>query len=705
MTEKSAFKTLLLSIALIGFFGILRLVNAADMGTGAIISNASPVFTVTPSDGGSYNEAGEGNTPGNPTNAGSNITFTAIANDINSDQYYFAVCKTDAISAGNDTVPTCTEGNWAISSAINSDVMASITYTTLSGDAESNSWYAFTCDKLPIASSPSCHPNVGLYGTDQGRAIGTITFSNVPNDEDDIAIDTVQYRFDTGGNGCIGAGTCVNISGNQSGADTVVSLVTAEAGVNSHMVGRSNVIYVYANNSGTSGNSITMSIGTCANCSLSAANLGGGSNANASPFYVNHAGTFGVLSATDTLGGTIEPGDTIRFTIAEADLADNDVNGGQDTLDMYICSGDASMGGITTDFVYGTTTCTGGTLLCSDIGFNPATENASCDDSQNIVSIPTAHGSYNVKVYMYDNHGLAATGTVTQSFTVQDVIPALSSYTAADAPAPIAGGSDTVDFSLSLTDNNGDNDVTIVEGVFFDGSAVTNACTADENNCYRDTNCTLSNLSAPGAGKTATGTDATLTASCLVTIWFNANAGDFDVQAAATDDHGITDFADAGVALANPPLQGIDVAEAGIAYGSLAVGGTSSAVETSIGNVGNQVLDLLVEGDNMCTDYPTCVGYVIAFSEQKWHNTSGSFNWDDPAADPGPWVLTDVVGIGAEPLGCINRDIAVRADHSATTTNESIYWKIKIFDTPPGSYTGANTFTAANGGVCTGTLH
>lgn len=704
MKEKHAL-ILLLSVILVGFFAVLRFASAADMGTGASISNASPVFTVTPSDSGSYNGAGEGNTAGNPTNAGSNVTFTARANDVNSDQYYLAICRTDEIAQGDDSAPTCPGGNWAISAATDSTELASVTYTALSGDAESNSWYAFVCDKLPIASSPSCHPDVGAYGSDQGRAIGGISFSNIPDDEDSVTIDSVQYRFDRGGNGCVGAGTCVNISANQGAADTAISLAAAEAGVNSHMAARNNIVYVYANNSGVSGNAIAMFIGTCANCSLSGANLSGGSDANASPFYMNHAGTFGALSATDTLGGTIEPGDTVRFTIAEANLDDNDTNGGQDTLSMYICSGDVSMGGVTTDFVYGTTTCTGGTLLCSVTGVNPTSQNAACNDSQDIVAIPTAHGSYNVKVYLYDNHGLAYTGTTIQSFAVQDVIPFLGAYVATDSPAPTAGGSDTVDFTVALADNNGDNDVTIVEGVFFDDLAVTNACSPDENNCYRDTNCTLSAQSAPGVGKTATGTDALLTADCQVTVWFNANASDFDVQAQATDDNGVTDFADAGVALTNLPLEGIDVAGTGMAYGSLAINETSQAVETSIGNAGNQVIDVLVEGDNMCTDYPTCTGYVIAFSEQKWHHTTGSFSWDATETDPGPWRLVDLAGIGPEPSGCINRDIAVRDEHDSTLTNESIYWKIRILGASPGSYTGANTFTATGGGSCTGTLH
>ena len=693
-------------IIFICFFRILHLANAADLTTSTSISNTAPVFIVTPSDGGSYNGSGTGNTVGNPTNQGSNITFTATAKDINGDQYYLVICKTDVIVEGDDGPPTCSGGQWAISELTNSEDTATAVHTAVSGDPESNDWYAFVCDKLPIASGPACSPNVGIYGSNQGRAMGTITFNDVPDDEDDVTIDGVQYRFDTGGNGCIGAGICVNISDNSSGADTANALFADEGGASSFMINQSNIVYIYADNSGASGNSIAMSIGTCANCTLSGATFSGGSDANASPFYVNHTGTFGQLGALDQLGGNVDPGDTIQFNVSDVNLEDTDTNGGQDTVEVYVCSSESDMGGVTTAFDYGTLTCTNGTLLCSDTGVNPVTENAECNDTQDIVSIPTAHGGYDVKIYVFDNHGFAATGTTTQSFNVTDTVPVLSSYIAIDEPAPTAGGSDTVDFTVVFTDNNGDNDVTLVEGVFFDDSAVTSACPPNENNCIRDTNCTLADQSTIGTGKTVTGTDALLSADCQVTVWFNANASDFDVQAQADDDNGTTDFTDAGVALTNLAISAIDVTEPITEYGSLLINDASEGRAISIGNMGNQVIDILIEGDNMCTDYPTCAGAIIPVGQEKWHNTSMIFNWDDAAADPGPWILVNSASTGTEVDGCINRDIAVRDEYLVNNTNESIFLSIKIPTTQEvGIYTGANTFSATASTSCTGTLN
>lgn len=121
--------------------------HADDVGTSVNVSNTAPNFTVDPAE----NPASVSTSP---TNAGSDVTFQATANDDNGDQYYLAICKGTGITAGNDGPPTCTAGNWCISSATNDDSQASCSYTTQSGDSESNAWHAYVCDKL--ASGASC---------------------------------------------------------------------------------------------------------------------------------------------------------------------------------------------------------------------------------------------------------------------------------------------------------------------------------------------------------------------------------------------------------------------------------------------------------------------------------------------------------------------------------------------------------------------
>ncbi len=656
--------------------------------TTAGITNQAPFPTATPSDGGSSSST--------PTIVGSDATFTVTAKDVNADQYYLAICKTDAVTVGNDTFPTCDGGKWpdANPTATNSASQATETYTTLVGDVGSNAWYAFVCDKLATASSPACYP--ANAAGDQGLALGTITFTGVPVDGATVTIDSIAYEFDTANNG-ISAGTEVDTSASVVGAEVAIALAAVEAGTSSHMIARSNVAYVYADTAGAAGNSIAMAEAgdSGAVIALSGANLAGGSADNASPFVVVSAPAIGTVTIGDTSGGgglnpatgtaTIAPDDTVYFNAAIT-------NG---TVDMYVCD--------SAGFTYGASPACTGTEICNVTSVNTTTDYAECS-SATVASAPHAHGTYTVYIYAQNSSTYTtATGTNNHDYSVIDVAPALASYTATDAPAPTAGGSDTVDFSVSLTDGNGDNDVTAVEGVLFDDTLVGNNCTSDENDCYIDTTCTLTNVSTPGAGKLATGTDTALGADCQVTFWYNGNASaNWEVHANPTDGIGKeTGFADSTADVTNPALQALDLVQASLAYGTLALGKTSSRQTSTIQNMGNQTLDVFIDGDTMCTDYATCAGDTINFAQQKWYHTDTDFNWGATATAPGPYTLVDTASGTDDETGCLNRDIAVRNDHTLTTTNESIWWKMQIpINQALGSYTGQNTFSAATSTTC-----
>lgn len=114
-------------------------VKATDVGTSVTVSNAAPSFTVDPhEDPASYADS--------PTNAGSDVTFKATADDPNGENWYLAVCKTNSVSPTDDGAPTCPGGAWCISSATADGSEASCSYTTQDSDSESNEWYAFACD-------------------------------------------------------------------------------------------------------------------------------------------------------------------------------------------------------------------------------------------------------------------------------------------------------------------------------------------------------------------------------------------------------------------------------------------------------------------------------------------------------------------------------------------------------------------------------
>jgi len=710
---KQFFSTMIALAIFVGVFGLLRFANAdeAARDTTTTVGNQAPIITVTPSDGASNS----GTAVGDPTTSGSDVTFTVTAKDINTDDYYAAFCSSDAITGGSSGAPTCADAahTWVVSGATNSDAeISGTTYTTGSNSAAEGAdcvsneecvWYAFACDD---AATGLCFPANG--SGDQGSAIGTVTFADVPVDQAVLTVDSATYEFDNGGSCTTTPTACINTATLEDGADAAAAVAAAEAGANSTMYARGAVVYVYADAYGVGGNSIGMTdTGDTGDIiTFSDSVLAGGSDDNATPFAINHPPVFVSYGVGDTQGtstvhssGSIEPGETVWFSVA---ITDADVEDAQDTVNMYVCANGNT-------YVPGTG-CSG-TEICSDLAVDPTAEYAKCSNAA-IASVPTANATYDVEVFIEDQHHLTNTtwtdeGSAARQYAVTDTAPYLdttygsSGYTATDSPAPSAGDSDTVDFYFGIKDDNGDNDITNGTGVFFDDST-TSACSSDENLCYYDTTCTLDDVSSPGSGKTADGTDNTATASCQVTVWFNATAGDWDVAGYATDaadEEG--PFTDASSSLSVPSLQGIDVVTATIAYGTVAIGGTSSGQETSIGNVGNQLLDVQITG----TDMSDGATHTIVAAQQKWHSTSAAFDWDAAAADPGPWVLLESAGstLYNEEEGCANRDIAVRETNASTATNESVFWKIRIpASQAAGAYTGSNTFTSTADSTCSG---
>lgn len=576
----SKFAMLALVVGIVGVFAAARVMAAVP--TSTQVNNVAPIFTVDPSDGGS-----DGTTP---TNVGANVTFTATATDANLDGYYLAVCKGNHITAGSGgAAPTCPDGAWAVSLLTTQGTGASVTYTALSGDAESNAWYAFACDN-----------------------------------------------------------------------NTAGALCS------------------------------TMSQGST----------------SPSPFKVNHAGTFGTVTVTNTSdNASISPNDSIKFKLVHASaLTDSDTDTTQDTMSMYICTSGTS------GFDYSAHTCTGGSEVCHVTGVNPTSTDASCQESSpGLASIPTAWGTYHFKVYVEDMHNFAATGTSDQTYNVIDVAPTLGSWTTTDSVngTIAAGGSDTMDFGVDITDNNGDMDVTAVEGAFFnkDNTSATCVSSPNEANCYTQTTCTLSGQSGAGTGKTALGTDANLHAACSVTVYYNALAGsnwEFHVNPTDSGTVGkVTSLSDTDVNKVVASLSGIGIIEGSIAYGTVAIGGTSTystSTLTTMQNMGNTVVDVLLSGTDMSSG-----SYTIPAGQQHYNSSAGSFSWD------GGTNLKTSASAGTEANGCLNRDLAVQATHHVGTTateDQHLSWEIKIpASQQSGSYTGSNTFATIASNQCTGTLN
>lgn len=143
LKSKIIFLAFILSLS----YFFVRIVLADSVSTSVTVGNSAPSYDVDPAE----NPASAATSP---TDVGSNVTFEATATDPNSEDYYLAICKTNAVTAQNGGAPTCDGGNWCISSVTTSGNQATCSYTALVGDAESNDWYAFVCDGN--ATSAAC---------------------------------------------------------------------------------------------------------------------------------------------------------------------------------------------------------------------------------------------------------------------------------------------------------------------------------------------------------------------------------------------------------------------------------------------------------------------------------------------------------------------------------------------------------------------
>ncbi|MBU1017613.1 hypothetical protein KKA33_01135, partial [Patescibacteria group bacterium] len=406
-----------------------------------------------------------------PTDAGDDVTIKATANVEGSSQWYLAVCKTNAVTAGDDTAPTCDGGAWDVSDATTDQTEATATYTTSSSDSESNVWYAFACDK--VSGGGTCSSvNQGSgdsgspFAVNHAPAFGALAITDNTLTPDELLTDGDMEASGTtswaGGNGAVltkettdphGGSQVIRIAYNgvnypycaqnsltidkeyritgwARGDGTVVPRLY-KAGGGYFWQGTSSTDWQYFDVIFTANHTAVFLLGTAVAAG-----------------YVE----FDDVSVFEV--GTIEPGDTLRFTLLQEQMTETDADGTQDTVSMYVCS-DA-----TTSFNYSTNSCTGGSLICSDTAVDPATTDATCDESgNNLVPTGTSAGDYNVKVYVEDSHDLAGTGTNQQSYTVENTAPAFTAGptdSSSSSTTPTDAGDD-VTFTATATDDNGDD--------------------------------------------------------------------------------------------------------------------------------------------------------------------------------------------------------------------------------------------------------
>jgi len=155
--KENNFRTLILALG--GLFILIAFVYADTSDTFVNVYDSNIQFIQTPAEF----PASVANTPINQSGI---ISFLATATDDGGYKYYLAVCKTDAIIAGNNAAPTCINGAWCISNETNSGEQASCSYTIQSTDTSTSySWYAFVCNKSPTAICTSSSQGSGNSGS------------------------------------------------------------------------------------------------------------------------------------------------------------------------------------------------------------------------------------------------------------------------------------------------------------------------------------------------------------------------------------------------------------------------------------------------------------------------------------------------------------------------------------------------------------
>jgi hypothetical protein len=286
--------------------------------------------------------------------------------------------------------------------------------------------------------------------------------------------------------------------------------------------------------------------------------------------------------------------------------------------------------------------------------------------------------------------GVVVADTTSTSVTVGNATPTITNLS-------LNGGNDInliensfvfASTTMTITDSNGCDTISSVTAKVYRG-ATNNAgtvCMADDNNCYVEFYTCMATSTDTCTG----GADTTVDYECAFKLWYIADptstgsAFDSDIwSVSATTSDGVATASATNTAetIEINELLSLDVSTT-IVYGSLSPGtNTDTSNQTvTVTNTGNASLDTEISGDDMCTDYDTCAGSILAATQQKY----GFSN----------------VAYGSLSFGLTNTPtsrVADLAKPTATTTaiTDDTFWGIEIpGGQANGSYTGLNTFTA-----------
>lgn len=267
----------------------------------------------------------------------------------------------------------------------------------------------------------------------------------------------------------------------------------------------------------------------------------------------------------------------------------------------------------------------------------------------------------------------ATTSTVTSQVAVGNAIPVVSSVEL-DLPSSLVENSSvTATCTATITDTNGGATVSYATAtMYYSNVADGPSCNDDNNDCYTQIACSLGNPSGN-----------TIYATCTEAIWFyaiptdgGATTWNCDVIAEdnQTDTATSTDATPAEIAT----LNAVEITSS-VAYGTLSVGATSSASQTTIATTtGNAALDLL----SSSTDFILAGGVATIAGDKQVYSLS-----DVAYESMTTCATTSYSSIEA---------VLAKPTASPSNSTDTIYWKMSI---PAGA--GVGTYNSTSSIVAT----
>ena len=432
-----------------------------------------------------------------------------------------------------------------------------------------------------------------------------------------------------------------------------------------------------------------------------------GYGATSSPFVVNHRPDFtGFWNDSP-----VDPGSTVTFF---ATSTDPDTVGGQDNVQLHVCSTASFTGGA----------CDGTTLATSSLAHPDPSA------AYTLASI-VQDDDYPAYGYVVDEHGHASLGVAQGAggfdLTVSNVAPIISSSSISvydGATMSLTEGVENTGFTLDfvVTDynscdavggGNADEFATSTLSVYRSGVGSV-ACDGtsgsyDPNNCYPsgvDTStwnlqCSASSTSCGGPS------DSTMIVECTFPLWFIADpttgastsdsyywneAWTAAVQA-SDDDFATSTYTEAATSTAEVDVTlALNLLDATIPYGALEPGNDTGTLKasTTVEASGNAGLDEGLQGTNMCNGYTS--GSTCALTAATATHTIPVYEQE--------FATAELAYGGGTPLSTSSQQILDINILKATTTtnmsNKDTYWGIAVPSniTYAAAYTGENTFTA-----------